>query len=124
MGFGTVGLLGNYLAGRMVDNQPVKATVIFCLLLGVGAAGAIFSVAYMAIFVASLVAWGIAHTALFPLGVTIELTAFPMGIGLRKGNDELRAWTDDWVSTNLKNRKLNDIYKKYFKQDLPKEMLD
>lgn len=68
MGFGTVGLLGNYLAGRMVDNQPVKATVIFCLLLGLGAAGAIFSVAYMAIFVASLVAWGIAHTALFPLG--------------------------------------------------------
>lgn len=68
MGFGTVGLLGNYLAGRMVDSRPVMATVIFCLLMGLGAAGAIFSVAHMAIFIASLVAWGIAHTALFPLG--------------------------------------------------------
>ncbi|KAA0969797.1 transporter substrate-binding domain-containing protein [Aureimonas fodinaquatilis] len=58
------------------------------------------------------------------LEVTIELAAFPMGIGLRKGDDDLRAWTDEWVSTNLHNGKLNDIYKKYFKQDLPKEMLD
>lgn len=68
MGFGTVGLLGNYLAGRMVDSHPVRATVIFCVLMGVGAAGAIFSVTHMALFVASLVVWGIAHTALFPLG--------------------------------------------------------
>ena len=40
MGFGTVGLLGNYLAGRLVDGHAVKANIIFCLMLGAGAASA------------------------------------------------------------------------------------
>lgn len=29
MGFGTVGLLGNYLAGRLVDEHAVKANILF-----------------------------------------------------------------------------------------------
>lgn len=68
MGFGTVGLYGNYLAGRLVDRHAVKANVLFCLLMAVGAASAILFVGHPAMFIASLVAWGIAHTGLFPLG--------------------------------------------------------
>ncbi|WP_044478597.1 MFS transporter [Paenibacillus antibioticophila] len=67
MGFGTVGLYGNYLAGRLVDRYAVMANVLFCLLMAVGAAGAILFVGQPAMFIAALAVWGIAHTALFPL---------------------------------------------------------
>ncbi len=68
MGFGTVGLLGNYLAGRLVDNYAVKANILFCLMLGLGAASAAVFAKQPLIFAGSLVLWGVAHTALFPLG--------------------------------------------------------
>ncbi len=55
--------------------------------------------------------------------VKFEMAAYPMGIGLRKNDDALRNWLDEWVITNLKNGKLNDIYKKYFGQSLPAEYL-
>lgn len=48
---------------------------------------------------------------------------FPLGIGLRKNDPKLKAWLDQWVKTNLKNGKLNDIYKKHFGATLPAEML-
>ncbi|GIO44687.1 hypothetical protein [Paenibacillus apis] len=67
MGFGTVGLYGNYLAGRLVDRHAVKANVLFCLLMAVGAASAVLFVGHPAMFIAALAIWGIAHTALFPL---------------------------------------------------------
>ncbi|WP_367616060.1 MULTISPECIES: MFS transporter [Pseudomonas] len=68
MGFGTVGLLGNNLASRLVDGHPVKANILFCLMLGAGAVSAVLFVGQLILFVASLVIWGVAHTALFPLG--------------------------------------------------------
>jgi len=46
-----------------------------------------------------------------------------LGIGMRKGNPELKAWVDDWVRANLANGKLNEIYKKYNDADLPADML-
>lgn len=55
--------------------------------------------------------------------VKFEMNAYPMGIGLRKGDDPFKARIDEFVTTNLHNGKLNGIYKKYFKQDLPAEML-
>ncbi|MGF7483541.1 MFS transporter [Providencia sp. SP181] len=67
MGFGAVGLIGNYVAGRMVDKHGLAATVIFCFVLAIGAASAAIFAQQTAIFVVCLVAWGIAHTALFPL---------------------------------------------------------
>ena len=67
MGFGAVGLMGNYIAGVLVDKHAVKAGVIFCLLLGSGSALAVLFVHNSIIFIPSLIAWGIAHTALFPL---------------------------------------------------------
>ncbi|MGB3291328.1 MAG: transporter substrate-binding domain-containing protein [Burkholderiaceae bacterium] len=50
--------------------------------------------------------------------------SFPMGVGLRQGEPQLKAKVNEWVAKNLKNGKLNDIYKKYFiGQSLPEEML-
>jgi len=48
---------------------------------------------------------------------------FLAGIGLRKNEPELKAWVDGWVKANLNNGKLNTIFQKYFKQDLPPEIL-
>ncbi|KVA22927.1 hypothetical protein WI42_07905 [Burkholderia ubonensis] len=36
MGFGAVGLAGNWLGGRYVDRHPAGATAVFVLLLGIG----------------------------------------------------------------------------------------
>lgn len=67
MGFGAVGLIGNYIAGRMVDKFALTATVLFCFLLAIGSASAALSITQTSLFVICLVIWGIAHTALFPL---------------------------------------------------------
>lgn len=82
MGFGTVGLLGNYLAGRLVDGHAVKANIIFCLMLGAGAASAALFAGQPILFVASLVIWGVAHTALFPLGQIRVINAARSGKAL------------------------------------------
>lgn len=56
--------------------------------------------------------------------VKLEMAAYPMAIGLRKNDDALKAYLDEWVGTNLHNGKLNAIYEKYFGQSLPADMLD
>lgn len=58
------------------------------------------------------------------LEVKVEMAAYPMAIGLRKGDQELLAWVNDWTLENLKNGELNVIYNKYFHSDLPKSLLD
>jgi polar amino acid transport system substrate-binding protein len=45
-----------------------------------------------------------------------------LAIGFRKGEDKLKAKVDAWVRTNLKNGKLNAIYKKFHGADLPDEV--
>jgi polar amino acid transport system substrate-binding protein len=51
-------------------------------------------------------------------------TEFPMGVGIRQNQPELKARINQWVATNLKNGELNTIYKKYFfGQSLPESML-
>jgi polar amino acid transport system substrate-binding protein len=52
------------------------------------------------------------------------MMAQPYGIGLRKNEPQLKAYLDGWVQTNLKNGKLDGIYKKYFGASLPAEMLN
>jgi polar amino acid transport system substrate-binding protein len=50
--------------------------------------------------------------------------SFPMGVGIRQNEPELKAKISEWVAKNLKDGTLNDIYKKYFiGQSLPSEML-
>jgi len=44
---------------------------------------------------------------------------FDLGIALNKDQPRLKEWLNEWVKTNLKNGKLNAIYKKYHGRDLP-----
>lgn len=45
------------------------------------------------------------------------------GIGLRKNDPRLKEWLDNWVVTNLKNGKLQAIYKKHQGVDIPADVL-
>ncbi len=56
------------------------------------------------------------------LEVKLNMAAYPMAVGIRKDDAALKAWVDAWVEANLKNGKLNAIYKKYFHQDLPEKI--
>jgi len=58
------------------------------------------------------------------LEVKLDMAAYPMAVGLRKGDADLRAWVDEWVAKNLENGKLNAIYEKYFHQSLPATIPD
>lgn len=58
-----------------------------------------------------------------PFEIKYVLRVFPYAIGLRKGEHALRTAVNEWVHTNLRNGKLNTIYKTYNGADLPAEML-
>lgn len=47
---------------------------------------------------------------------------FPVGIGLRKNEPDLKAYLDDWVKGHLRDGKLNAIYRKFHGTDLPPEL--
>lgn len=47
------------------------------------------------------------------------LDNFDIAIGLKKGEPRLLAKLNEWILANLQNGKLNAIYKKYYKVDLP-----
>jgi polar amino acid transport system substrate-binding protein len=47
---------------------------------------------------------------------------FDLAIGVKKGEPRLMEKVNDWVAVNLKNGKLNAIFKKYYDTDLPAEM--
>ncbi len=51
------------------------------------------------------------------------MSNFLAAVGVRKDEPQLLNWVNNWVKTNLKNGKLNAIFKKYFDQDLPEEIL-
>jgi polar amino acid transport system substrate-binding protein len=53
------------------------------------------------------------------LELKFVLETFKLAIGVRKGETRLLEQVNDWVRTNLKNGKLNEIYKKYHGNDLP-----
>lgn len=57
-----------------------------------------------------------------PLETKLVLKVNPYAAGLRKGDTALKAAIDAWVATDLKNGKLNAIYKKYNGVDLPASM--
>jgi predicted MFS family arabinose efflux permease len=67
MGFGAIGLVGNWLGGRFVDRSPLGATVAFTLLLGAGMAASVLLAGSYGWLGLSLALWGIAYTALFPI---------------------------------------------------------
>lgn len=47
------------------------------------------------------------------LQVKFTMQGFPIAIALRKNDPALKAYLDEWVTTNLRNGKLVDIYKKW-----------
>ncbi|WP_440975203.1 MFS transporter [Pseudoxanthomonas winnipegensis] len=67
MGFGAIGLLGNWLGGRLVDRSPLGATAAFALLLGLGMATSVPLAGSAGLLAGALALWGIAYTALFPI---------------------------------------------------------
>lgn len=67
MGFGAIGLVGNWLGGRLVDRSPLGATVAFTVLLGVGMVASVPLAGSYGWLGLSLALWGIAYTALFPI---------------------------------------------------------
>ncbi|MCA1324210.1 MFS transporter [Herbaspirillum sp. alder98] len=67
MGFGAVGLFGNWLGGLWVDKKPLATTVAFCLVLAIGMAASTLLVGDHVLFAGALAVWGIANTALYPI---------------------------------------------------------
>lgn len=67
MGFGAVGLLGNWLGGRWADQKPVATTAAFCIMLACGMAATMALVDAPVGFVIALAVWGVANTALYPV---------------------------------------------------------
>lgn len=47
------------------------------------------------------------------LQVKFTMQGFPIAIALRKNDPALKSYLDQWVTTNLRNGKLVDIYKKW-----------
>jgi DHA1 family inner membrane transport protein len=97
MGFGAVGLLGNYIGGRVVDGNPLGATAGFLLVLIAGMLGTMMTVQHHGPMALALAVWGLAYTALFPvcqvrvmqagsaaqaLAGTMNVSAANAGIGL------------------------------------------
>lgn len=67
MGFGAVGLIGNWLGGKWVDQYPLKTTAAFGVLLAAGMALTVALAQSTALLVMALALWGIANTALYPI---------------------------------------------------------
>jgi DHA1 family inner membrane transport protein len=97
MGFGVVGLIGNWLGGRLVERRPLLVTSLFCALLAIGMALTIAVAANRIWLCFALTVWGIANTALYPicqirvmkaashakaLAGTLNVSAANAGIGL------------------------------------------
>jgi len=97
MGFGAIGLAGNWLGGHAVDRHPMGATAAFLILLGIGMAASIALAKAQGWFDIPFVSWGVAYTALFPicqvrvmraashaqaLAGTLNVSAANAGIGL------------------------------------------
>ncbi|MBS1209991.1 MAG: amino acid transporter [Proteobacteria bacterium] len=58
-----------------------------------------------------------------PLVVQFTQTEFDVAIGIPAGEKGLRNWVNHWVSENLGNGRLNEIYRKYHGHNLPSELL-
>ncbi|AXQ48411.1 MFS transporter [Pseudomonas vlassakiae] len=67
MGFGAIGLVGNWMGGKAVDQSPIKATLGFLVLLALGMAAAVPLAQDGWLFCVALGLWGIANTALYPV---------------------------------------------------------
>ncbi|RAU42314.1 MULTISPECIES: MFS transporter [unclassified Pseudomonas] len=65
MGFGAVGLLGNWLGGRLVDRHPLMASLTFCAFMIGGMVMVVPSMHSVPALALSLTVWGVTQAALF-----------------------------------------------------------
>lgn len=73
--FGGVGFIGNIFGGRLAESGATKATIRLSLLLAVGMVMTTLSGTNTGLLCISLTVWGIAFTALFPVGQVRVLMA-------------------------------------------------
>lgn len=67
MGFGAIGLLGNWLGGLWVDKKPLFTTAVFSFVMALGMIAAMLFAHDKVVFAVALAVWGIANTALYPI---------------------------------------------------------
>lgn len=67
MGFGVVGLAGNWLGGHMVSRDPIWATAIVLVILTIGMAATALLSGNHALLMVALAVWGLANTAVYPI---------------------------------------------------------
>ncbi|KPA87738.1 MULTISPECIES: MFS transporter [Pseudomonas] len=65
MAFGAVGLIGNALGGRMVDRQPLIASMVFCAFMIPALVAVMPNINSWPGLAAALAVWGITQAALF-----------------------------------------------------------
>lgn len=82
MGFGAVGLIGNAVGGKAVDRHPLRATLAFTLLLGLGTLASMPLAASLGGLLPALAAWSIANTALYPICQVRVMQAAPQAQAL------------------------------------------
>ena len=82
MGFGAVGLIGNWLGGLWVDKSPLATTAGFSLLLAIGMTATVWLAPTQAGLAAALAVWGIANTALYPICQIRVMKAAPQAQAL------------------------------------------
>ncbi len=67
MGFGAVGLLGNWAGGHMVGQKPLRATAQAAVVLAFGMALTVPLAPHALGLIFALAVWGLANTALYPI---------------------------------------------------------
>eukprot|EP01037_Dinobryon_pediforme_P045563 gene45563-58169_t len=67
MGFGIVGLGGNWLGGQFVGRGPLMVTAVTALILAIGMAATTLVAGSHAWLAVAIAVWGIANTALYPI---------------------------------------------------------
>lgn len=97
MGFGGVGMIGNWLGGRIVDRSPLGATILFAAPMAVGMITLVSIIRSHALLGLVLAFWGIAQAALFTvshvrvmkvaaetpaLGASLNISGANAGIGI------------------------------------------
>lgn len=97
MGFGGVGMIGNWLGGRTVDRSPLGATILFAMPMAVGMIVLVSIIHSNALLGTVLAFWGIAQAALFTvshvrvmkvaaetpaLGASLNISGANAGIGI------------------------------------------
>jgi predicted MFS family arabinose efflux permease len=67
MGFGVVGLAGNWLGGHFVGKSPLGATAAVTAVFAIGVAAVTPLASHHGLLAIALVVWGIANTAMYPI---------------------------------------------------------